>query len=66
MKIEPFGMSEAEYADMLDNNGGFCVKCRSECFGVEPDARKYHCDSCGEDDVYGVEELLMMGLVEIV
>ena len=29
---------------------------------VEPDARKYECDCCGEPKVYGAEELIMMGL----
>jgi hypothetical protein len=26
---------------------------------VEPDARKYECESCGANSVYGAEELLM-------
>jgi ParB family chromosome partitioning protein len=26
---------------------------------VEPDARKYECESCGEPGVYGAEELLL-------
>lgn len=37
---------------------GFCIKCGLECYGVEPDARKYPCESCGEFGVYGAEELL--------
>jgi CRISPR/Cas system-associated protein Cas10 (large subunit of type III CRISPR-Cas system) len=28
--------------------------------GVEPDARKYECEVCGEPGVYGAEELLMV------
>jgi DNA-directed RNA polymerase subunit RPC12/RpoP len=39
---------------------GFCVKCGEEASGVEPDARKYECESCGERGVYGAEELLLM------
>jgi predicted RNA-binding Zn-ribbon protein involved in translation (DUF1610 family) len=39
---------------------GFCVACGEEASGVEPDARKYVCESCGERAVYGDEELLMM------
>jgi DNA-directed RNA polymerase subunit RPC12/RpoP len=39
---------------------GFCVKCGEEASGVEPDARKYECESCGERGVYGAEELLIM------
>ena len=39
---------------------GFCIKCGNEAMGVEPDARGYKCESCGECGVYGAEELLMM------
>jgi hypothetical protein len=39
---------------------GICVLCGEDADGVEPDARKYECESCGEHGVYGVEELLLM------
>jgi hypothetical protein len=42
------------------DNPGFCVRCGADAEGVEPDARGYTCESCGEDGVYGAEELLMM------
>jgi predicted RNA-binding Zn-ribbon protein involved in translation (DUF1610 family) len=45
---------------------GFCVACGAEVLGVEPDARQYACEGCGEEAVYGVEELIVMGLVRIV
>lgn len=38
---------------------GFCVECGAQTDGVEPDAREYPCDACGECGVYGAEELLM-------
>lgn len=41
------------------DNPGFCVRCGAEADGVEPDARKYECESCGEPGVYGAEELLL-------
>jgi hypothetical protein len=37
---------------------GFCVYCGEEASGVEPDARKYTCEACGEGGVYGAEELI--------
>ena len=43
-----------------DNNTGFCTFCGEEAYGVEPDARKYVCESCDSPCVYGAEELLMM------
>ena len=42
------------------DNPGFCICCGAEAEGVEPDARKYECESCGEPGVYGAEELLMV------
>lgn len=42
------------------DNPGFCIACGLEADGVEPDARKYECDRCGEKAVYGAEELLIM------
>ena len=42
---------------------GFCISCGDEAYGVEPDACKYPCESCGKNTVYGAEELVLMGLV---
>lgn len=39
---------------------GFCIECGEETSGVEPDARKYLCEGCGANAVYGAEELLVM------
>lgn len=41
------------------DNPGFCTACGAEVEGVEPDARNYECDECGEDKVFGAEELLL-------
>jgi hypothetical protein len=41
------------------DNPGFCIQCGAEAEGVEPDARKYKCESCGAKAVYGAEELLI-------
>jgi hypothetical protein len=43
-----------------DDNSGFCLACGEQAWGVEPDARGYECESCGEKKVYGAEELLLM------
>ena len=46
-----------------DNDEGFCLACGERAYGVEPDARRYECEACGEPKVYGAEELLgVMGL----
>ena len=39
---------------------GFCVACGVEYeSGIEPDAERYECEACGEEAVYGAEELLL-------
>lgn len=59
-------VEEAELRSNLFNDSlGFCLDCGMETDGVEPDARRYHCDNCGMMGVYGLEGLLMMGLVKI-
>lgn len=47
-----------------EQNGGFCTACGAEADGIEPDAREYTCEVCGEKKVYGAEELMLMGLVD--
>ena len=39
---------------------GFCLACGNEQGGCEPDARKYECENCGKNKVYGAQEILMM------
>lgn len=56
-------LSESEYREL--DGTGFCLSCGNEVYYVEPDARRYTCESCGQPKVYGLEELLMMGLVTI-
>jgi hypothetical protein len=57
-----FSLEEIEDA-ILDGTMGFCISCGCEAYGVEPDARKYRCEECGDLAVYGAEELVLMGLV---
>jgi hypothetical protein len=42
---------------------GFCLACGAENYGVEPDAEGYECEECGESEVYGAEQLLLLGYV---
>lgn len=44
-----------------DEDLGFCIKCGAEHGGIEPDARQYPCEECGERRVYGAEEILLLG-----
>jgi len=42
-----------------DDNVGLCLSCGTEHHNVEPDARHYECESCGEKQVFGVEQILI-------
>ena len=52
-------LEEVIAAVQRDDGTGFCLRCGEECLGVEPDARRYRCDGCGELAVYGAEEILL-------
>ena len=47
-----------------DEMVGFCTACGEEWYGVEPDAERYTCESCGANTVYGAEMLLLMGYAD--
>jgi hypothetical protein len=52
-------MEACERHRMTLDNPGFCIECGMECDGVEPDARRYPCESCGARGVFGAEDLLI-------
>jgi len=57
----------ATEAEIQDGCMGACRSCGvMASHGVEPDARGYDCEACGEPEVYGLEELLLEGELEIV
>jgi hypothetical protein len=59
-----FEMAESEFVASDNDNEGICIFCGESAYGVEPDARKYTCESCDKAGVYGMQELLLMGLVK--
>ena len=42
-----------------DENVGFCLACGHSQDGVEPDAKGYECENCGEHQVMGAELILI-------
>lgn len=61
MNRKTFPLEEIEEA--MDSDSGFCTACGAMQDSCEPDARKYHCDECGANEVFGAEELILMRLV---
>lgn len=60
-------ITEETFKDLREDYSGICTACMAVRSGdTEPDARNYPCDACGKDSAYGVEELLMMDMIELV
>ena len=58
---KPIIITENDYRELQEAYGGFCLACKQKAYGIEPDARNYNCESCGAEEVFGLEELLIMG-----
>lgn len=56
---------KATEAEVMDGTLGGCIECGYVQDGCEPDARGYECEGCGARTVYGLEELVMMGMLEL-
>lgn len=56
-------ISMSEFDELYRSDGGLCVECGEEAYGVEPDARELICRACGALGVYGAEQLLIEGLL---
>jgi hypothetical protein len=66
MSERPVPLPMSEYDAAREAYDGFCTTCKeiTTC-GVEPDARGYECECCGESTVYGIEEALLQELIEV-
>ena len=59
----PVEIHESEYASRVEDNEGMCIKCGATADFAEPDMHDGPCVSCGENGVYGYEEMLVQGLL---
>ena len=58
-------LSSLQYNQHRENYEGICLRCHMPVDNCEPDAENYYCDECGTNSVQGIENLLIMGLIEI-
>lgn len=59
-------VSEEEYLEACDEYAGWCTCCEEFTrYHTEPDAMRYDCPVCRGRTVYGAEQALLMGLIEI-
>ena len=51
--------------DAYDGTLGVCIECGNIQSGVEPDAENYECEVCEKHTVYGVEQAVLLGLIDL-
>jgi hypothetical protein len=51
-------MMAVEESQVGMSDFGLCIACGEDFLHVEPDARGYECGACGENTVFGAEEIL--------
>ena len=56
-----------DYRDACNGHDGYCTECKGITrYGMtEPDAENYPCDECDENTAMGVEQAMIMGLIEV-
>ena len=59
MTTDKLTQEQVMAAIQSDDYIGFCIDCGAEAHNVEPDARKYKCEACGNMSVFGAEEILL-------
>jgi hypothetical protein len=60
-KLRTFTLARLEQAS--SDQSGLCLNCGHSQDCCEPDARKYRCDACKLNFIYGTEEIVLMGLM---
>ena len=63
-KITP--MFKVSLIDAEEGTMGICLACGFEQDGCEPDAERYKCEDCGKNKVYGMEQAILLGAVELI
>ena len=60
-------LTEHEYRTYCRDYDGYCPKCDEVTVwgGVEPDAEGRHCEQCESITVVGIEQAMIMGLIDV-
>jgi hypothetical protein len=60
-------ITSEEYHQHRGDYDGLCTACMEWTDGgVEPDAEEYECENCGEPQVIGAEQALLLGKLDII
>ena len=66
LKYPRIKITEGTYRVLEGDYMGICRSCLDVACECEPDARNYKCESCNAKTVYGAQELMMMGAIDLV
>lgn len=59
-------MTLEEVNDARESYEGFCKHCNDiTTEEVEPDAENYNCPVCEQDEVFGIEQAVLLGYISI-
>jgi len=58
-------LREAQHLMIDDDMDGWCLACGESQRPVEPDAEHYLCESCRENMVFGIEQLILRGIAKV-
>jgi len=59
-------LTQQEVQGMMNFSEGICIECgEPTCGPVEPDAEGYECGCCGENEVCGIDQAILLGYVDI-
>jgi hypothetical protein len=59
-------MTDEEFNKLQDDYAGVCMSCGEVNYGCEPDMEGGECEECGAEDVMGIEDALIAGVVVII
>ena len=60
-------LTELDYLQESESGVAYCIECHEPaCDYLEPDTQNALCEHCGASEVFGLEQLLIMGRVFIV
>lgn len=60
-------ITEQEFMAHRNEFMGFCLSCdRITTSNCEPDATNYRCEECDHNDVFGIEEAMLMGFIDVI
>ena len=67
MGVKRFSVPESDIraSVMGDSYEGICLSCGATQSGVEPDARGYRCEACGDRQVMGLEQALLEDRIDL-